>query len=73
MSKRRQSEEEIRRQAFRGERRRGYYGGVYGVSYIPQSYYLNPDQFGYTTAQADGLGDASSGGGDAGAGGGSSA
>lgn len=44
-------EAEIRRR-MRGERRRGYYGGVYGVSYIGASYYLSPDQFGYTTSQA---------------------
>jgi hypothetical protein len=50
-------EAEIRRR-LRGERRRGYYGGVYGVAYVGQSYYLSPDQFGYTTAQAptEGLG-----------------
>lgn len=42
----------------RGEQRRGVTGGVYGVSYGTTGGYLNPDQFGYTTAQADGLGDA---------------
>lgn len=34
--------------------RRGLTGGVYGVSYVGQSYYLSPDQFGYTTSQAEG-------------------
>lgn len=35
----------------RAEERRGYFGGVYGVGYLGQSYCLNPDQFGYQTAQ----------------------
>lgn len=53
------------------EQRTGFYGGVYGMSYGISGGYLSPDQFGYTTAQADGLGDAnssSSSGGDAGGG-----
>ena len=57
----------------RGDRRRGLYGGVYGVSYVGQSYYLSPDQFGYTTSQSGNLTTTGSGGesagGDAGGGG----
>lgn len=69
------SDDAIRKASMRGQRRRGLYGGVYGVSYVGQSYYLNPDQFGYTTSQADGgygggslttTGSADGGGGDGG-------
>lgn len=69
------SEDEIRRLTSRNELRRGYYGGVYGVGYgLGGGYYLNPDQFGYTTAQSGSAGgalsgDASGGGGDGGGGG----
>lgn len=56
--------------------RRGFYGGVYGTTYIGSTYYLNPDQFGYSTAQSWGSttttgsagGDSSGGGGDGGGG-----
>lgn len=44
------TEEEIRRR-MRGERRRGSYGGVYGLTYWTGGFYLSPAQFGYTTAQ----------------------
>lgn len=57
------------------EQRVGLYGGVYGTSYAISGGYLNPDQFGYTTAQSGDMtttasGGTTSSGGDAGAGGG---
>lgn len=48
------TEEEIRR---KGQRRLpGARSGAYGVSYLYGGYYLSPDQFGYTTAQAGSTG-----------------
>ena len=34
------------------EQRRGYFGGVYGATYALSGGYLNPAQFGYSTAQS---------------------
>lgn len=68
------SEDEIRRLTSRAELRRGAFQGVWGLSLGVGGYYLNPDQFGYTTAQAGSAGGAmstatgDSGGGDGGGG-----
>lgn len=73
------SEDEIRRLTSRAELRRGAFQGVWGTSLGLGGYYLSPDQFGYTTAQAGsaveggGLGDGGAGGGGDGGGGGGAA
>lgn len=68
-------EEQIRGRVGRGARRPGYRSGAYGVTYWTGGYYLSPEQFGYTTAQASGgsgggqittTGSADGGGGDGG-------
>ena len=71
------SEDEIRRLTSRAELRRGAFQGVWGTSLGVGGYYLSPDQFGYTTAQAGSAGGEmstatggdSGGGGDGGGGG----